>query len=255
MTDTTARTQESCTIAIDTPLGTDELLIMEMHGTETLGRMFSFELDLIHEGSKGVDFTKILGQNVSIRLSMYNNKTRYFNGYISKFTLIGVDVSKKDHKKVYQYRATMVPLLWFLTRSADCRIFQAKKVMDIVKDILKGPAIDIEDKTTGISIKPGITAFNTASRISISFRACSKMRAFTTTLRTSTENTRWSSAMIHPSISPPMVTTTSILTSPIFHPRPMPTYGAGCRATRSRPINTPSRTTTLKTRRPISCRR
>ena len=35
------------------------------------------------------------------------------------------------------YRAELSPWLWFLTRTADCRIFQNKKVPDIIKEIFR----------------------------------------------------------------------------------------------------------------------
>src|SRR4051812_10205602 len=118
--------QDKRTLAISTALGDDKLILMGMHGTETLGRLFQFELDLITENSP-VDYTKILGQNVTIQLDMHDGP-RHFNGYISRFSFVAMDEPKKNGKKVFHYRATMVPWLWFLTRSADCRIFQEKTV-------------------------------------------------------------------------------------------------------------------------------
>ena len=135
MTDT-AKTQEHRTLALETPLGADKLLLVAAHGSEALGRLFEFELDLATEGAP-IDYTKILGQNVSIRLSLRDGNTRYFNGYISRFTFVAMDESQKDHRKIYSYRATMVPWTWFMTRSADCRIFQDMKVPEIIEKIFR----------------------------------------------------------------------------------------------------------------------
>lgn len=144
-----ARTQENRLLAIDTPLGKDKLLLVGFHGAESLGRMFEFELDLISEGSP-VDHTKILGQNVTVEMELYQEQTRYFNGYISRFSLVAVDESSSDAKKIYTYRATLVPHLWFLTRVADCRIFQSMTVLDIVKSLLKEKGYtDIKESISG----------------------------------------------------------------------------------------------------------
>ncbi len=123
-------TQANRLIAIDTPLGPDVLLLRGFTGHESLSRLFSFELDLLSPDPK-IKFEDIIGQRVTIRVRLGNNKERYFNGIISRFMQTGSDVG------VANYRATMVPALWFLTRTADCRIFQNKKVPEIIQEILK----------------------------------------------------------------------------------------------------------------------
>ena len=123
-------TQENRLIAIDTPLGPNVLLLRGFTGHESLSRLFSFELDLLSTDPE-IKFEKIIGQKVTIRVRLGKNKERYFHGIISRFMQTGSDVGLAN------YRATMVPALWFLTRTADCRIFQSKKVPDIIQEILK----------------------------------------------------------------------------------------------------------------------
>jgi len=123
-------TQENRLIAIDTPLGPDVLLLRGFTGHESLSRLFSFELDLLSPDPE-IKFDKIIGQKVTIRVRLGKEKERFFHGMISRFMQTGSDVGLAN------YRATMVPALWFLTRTADCRIFQSKKVPDIIQEILK----------------------------------------------------------------------------------------------------------------------
>jgi type VI secretion system secreted protein VgrG len=48
------------------------------------------------------------------------------------------------------YRATLVPWLWFLTRTADCRIFQNKDVPTILKEVFREHGFtDFEDQLSG----------------------------------------------------------------------------------------------------------
>ncbi|HVT81739.1 MAG TPA: type VI secretion system tip protein TssI/VgrG [Phycisphaerae bacterium] len=112
----------------------DKLVIIEMRGTESLGRLFEFELDLISEDEL-VDGAQILGKNITVRLDMNDNKKRYFNGFVSRFTFTGVDDTRRDSRKIFYYRATIVPWTWFLTRVANCRIFQQKNIPDIIKQV------------------------------------------------------------------------------------------------------------------------
>ncbi len=123
-------TQANRLIAINTPLGPDVLLLRGFTGQEAMSRLFSFELDLLSTDPE-IKFKDIIGQTVTLRVVLGRDKERFFNGVISRFMQTGSDAGLAN------YRATMVPKLWFLTRTADCRIFQNKKVPDIIQEILK----------------------------------------------------------------------------------------------------------------------
>jgi len=138
-----AITQKNREIAIVSPLGDDVLLLVSMSGTEHLSRPFEFQLELASEEHQ-IKSSDIIGQNVTMRLNLTKDEVRYFNGYISRFTQIlgSLDLAR--------YRATVVPWLWFLTRTADCRIFQKKKAPDIIKEVFRDHGFtDFEDALTG----------------------------------------------------------------------------------------------------------
>jgi type VI secretion system secreted protein VgrG len=128
-------TQADRAIAIKTPLGDDVVVLRSMAGREELGRLFEYELILTSDDN-AIKADDILGQNVTIRLDLAGDKTRYFNGFVSRFAQTGRSQSHST------YRATIRPWLWFLTRRADCRIFQEMSVPDIIKAVFKdyGPA-------------------------------------------------------------------------------------------------------------------
>src|SRR5919198_2545377 len=122
--------QEKRFIAIDTPLGEDVLLLQGFTGSEGISRLFSFDLNLLAETSS-IAFNKIVGQRVTIRIDLADESKRYINGFISRFAQSGSD------RRFTHYQAEMVPWLWFLTRTADCRIFQNMTVPDIITKIFK----------------------------------------------------------------------------------------------------------------------
>lgn len=125
-----AKTQKYREMEIATPLGEDVLLLTKMSGTEQLGRPFRFELELASEDHQ-IKYADIVGQNVTIRLNLSEDKTRYFNGFVSRFT------QTLSAGRLASYRATVVPWLWFLTRTADCRIFQEMTVPDIIEKVFR----------------------------------------------------------------------------------------------------------------------
>ncbi|MEJ2159912.1 MAG: type VI secretion system tip protein TssI/VgrG [Chromatiales bacterium] len=136
-------TQQNRLLAVSSPLGEDVLLLRSIHVEEELGRLFEFNLELYSEKSD-ISLSEILGQNLTVRLSLEGQETRFFNGYCSEFTQTGA------FGRYSAYRATLRPWLWFLTRTSDCRIFQQKTVPDIVKEVLREHGFDnFEDSLNG----------------------------------------------------------------------------------------------------------
>ena len=118
-------------IEITTPLAGDEtLLFYSMTGVDELSHVSQYQLELLCK-TNTVDFKKILGQNVTIKLELPDEQTRYINGFVSRFGAGG-----RMHGRYHQFVATVSSWLWFTTRRSDCRIFQAKTVPDIVKKVL-----------------------------------------------------------------------------------------------------------------------
>jgi len=119
-------------ITVFTTLKDSGLKIHSFSGREELGRPFVYDLRLSSH-KPDIDFTKMVGENIAVRLDMKDQKgePRWFNGFVSRFLQEG----HGEYQTVY--RATVVPWLWFLSRAADCRIFQDKSVPDIVKEVCK----------------------------------------------------------------------------------------------------------------------
>jgi len=157
--------QDARLLAINTPLGADVLAVRSIALQESISRLFSIEAELASEDGK-VDFDKVIGHNVSLRLELPQKATRYFNGYVSRFVQVG------NAGAYASYRATIVPWLWFLTRTSDCRIFQEKSAPDIIEEVFKGHGFnDYKPKLTGTYAKREYcvqyreTDFNFVSRL------------------------------------------------------------------------------------------
>ena len=127
-------TQENRLLTIHTPLGKDVLLLTRFSGTEALSTPFSFELDLISQ-KRDVQFQDIIGKKVNVAVTLSDGGQRHFHGIVSRFTLTRGGGEGGSDPRFSYCRATMVPWLWLLTRTASCRIFQAMSVPDIVEKI------------------------------------------------------------------------------------------------------------------------
>ena len=125
------RTQGQRPAAAYSPLGDDVLLLRRLTGVEQLGRLYEYELELVSEHPDKVDFDKILGAPMSVRLDLADGSPRAFHGIVSRFSQVSTG------PELPTYHATLVPWPWLLTRTADCRIFQDLGVRDIVLKVFR----------------------------------------------------------------------------------------------------------------------
>ena len=121
-------TQELHQISVETPLGKDKLYLKSFQGEEEISRLFQYALELFSD-EPWIDPKSIVGKNTTVTLNYPDGKKRFFNGVVSRFAYLGTG------DRYSGYRAEMVPALWFLTRTADCRIFQDKKIPDILEEV------------------------------------------------------------------------------------------------------------------------
>jgi type VI secretion system secreted protein VgrG len=121
-------TQQDRRLRLTTPLGEDVLLITRFTGEEEISKTYRYELDLASTDAN-VKFDDIVGQNVTVKVEAEKVGTRIFNGFVSEFQQL------EPRDQLARYRAIVVPWFWYLTRVADCRIFQQKSVPEIIEQV------------------------------------------------------------------------------------------------------------------------
>lgn len=159
--------QNNRSVTADTPLGDDQLVFYSMAGTESIGRLFEFEVELVRDLKLGsVKADQLLGKGMTVKLDLPNGGARFFNGEIVQFKHIGL------RSRFSCYRATLRPWLWYLTLNADCRIFQDKSVIEVIKAILDNYAfadvlykLDGEYKTLDYCVQYRESDFDFISRL------------------------------------------------------------------------------------------
>ncbi len=157
--------QEHRIIRIETPLGRDVLLLQAFSGREGISQPFHFIVQLLSE-NHSIAFKDIIGKQVTISIQHAGDDKRHWNGFVSRFSCVGGD------NRFSYYRAEIVPWLWFLTRTADCQIFQQKTIPEIVKKVFQDHGFqDFQDRTQGsypqreYVVQYRETAFNFVSRL------------------------------------------------------------------------------------------
>jgi len=125
-------TQDNRLLAIETPLGKDKVLLTEVDGRDEISRGFIFNIEIATQVSD-TEVRSLLGKPVTLWLSnQIGAQHRPVNGLIRK--LSGPLVNVRGFRI---WRAEVVPRFWFLSCTADCRIFQDMSIPDIIKAVFK----------------------------------------------------------------------------------------------------------------------
>ncbi|HUX79547.1 MAG TPA: type VI secretion system tip protein TssI/VgrG [Alphaproteobacteria bacterium] len=118
-------------------------------GVERLSDLFEYTL-IMTAKSRDVDFDSLMKKpaTVSVKVGSLN---RTYNGIIGRFEQEGTPFKPLDMSSVY--KATLYPTLWLLTFSGQCRIFQNKSTMDIIKDVLDENKITYSNQVTSAGMQ------------------------------------------------------------------------------------------------------
>ncbi|MES2740892.1 MAG: type VI secretion system tip protein TssI/VgrG [Pseudomonadota bacterium] len=124
--------QTNRAVSVSSVLGKDVLLFGSMSGSEQLGRLAEYRVQLLSTKSD-IAIGDVLGQTMGIHLDRVDAPTRHFHGLVTRFRCTGWNGDFAS------YEAIIHPWLWLLTRSSNCRIFQDLSVTEIVKQVCADP--------------------------------------------------------------------------------------------------------------------
>lgn len=120
-------------------LGGKEVLVRSMTGTERLGELFEYELEVVSE-NLNIKPEEALGEAVALSIDLPTGEVRWFHGVICEFAREGttkIPGAGAGSDLVASYRLVLRPWTWLLSRRADSKIYQEKSVPDIIKDVFR----------------------------------------------------------------------------------------------------------------------
>lgn len=123
-------TQKNRRLKVYSDLTENTLLIHKLKAKEAISQLFEYQLSLLSLESN-IDPKKIISQAMSFTIEDANNQAGEYNGVVTS-------LHKKAFKEgdFYCYEVTLSPALWFLSQRSHCRIFQNKKLSDIMYSLL-----------------------------------------------------------------------------------------------------------------------
>jgi len=124
------------------PLGKDVLLIESLSGTETISKPFLYSVELLAAVDTVIDPKSIIGSKVTVALDLNDVQgTRWINGIVASF------VQGAGDTEFDVYHAHIVPSMWQLKLSSNCRVFQNKTVLEITKAVIGEYGLSLSDQT------------------------------------------------------------------------------------------------------------
>lgn len=129
-------TQDNRIIRVETPLGKDVLLLQGFEGNESISDLFEFDLTM-HSANHDISLDALIGEKATVVIKQTNKADRFINGIISEFRHTGTFLLQDGTQSAIfsHYQMKLVPWFWTLTLNRDCRIFQNKNVLEIVREI------------------------------------------------------------------------------------------------------------------------
>ena len=117
-------------ITLKSPLPANDLLFESMNVSAGLSMLEEMQLGLLSE-KPNIKPSDLLGKPMTVSVLHADDAKRHFHGYVTRF---GIGARRG---RFFGYHVSVRPWLWFLTRTADCRIFQELTVPDIVKKVFQ----------------------------------------------------------------------------------------------------------------------
>jgi len=130
-------------LQVTTPLG-DALVAVSLTGEEEVSRPFLFVVDFVSTNASVAPGT-LLGKAMTLHIPTTEDKSRAIHGLVRQFSSVGRDQSDEFS----QYRVEIVPALWFMSLSSDCRTFENMSALDIVEKVCKAAGVtDVKRQVT-----------------------------------------------------------------------------------------------------------
>lgn len=142
-------------LSMTSPLGPDVLVPVGFELEEALSQPFLGVAELIST-RESIDPDKLLHQPVCMSLNLRNGVSRQVHGLVRHFAATGAI----KLRGVFGYRAEIVPRLWFLSQTEDCRVFENKATKEIVEAVLQDHKVPVAFRTEATPKRPFTMQYN-----------------------------------------------------------------------------------------------
>ncbi len=119
-------------LTMTSPLGADTLIPIRLDAQEAISQPFFFDVQAVCQTGV-IDADSLLNQPVCVTLQANGAAVRYFHGIVRSISAEGAVRGATATGDQELYRLMLVPRLWFLNQTVDCRVYQKQSAGDIIQ--------------------------------------------------------------------------------------------------------------------------
>ena len=132
-------------------LDPDGVLLQTLEGEEALSLPFVYRA-VLQSSQSNVDVQQCIGKNISIDITLGTSQ-RHIHGTIGRMKLLSPRYAEAPQGRAF-YQIECFPKFWTLQFSSECHIFQHKKALDIIKEVLQAGGVVFQDQTMDTGFEP-----------------------------------------------------------------------------------------------------
>ncbi len=142
-------------LSLQTALGQDVLQPVSFHAEEAISAPFVVTVETVSD-RPAIDPDTVLYQPACLKVRHGSGDPRILHGFVRAFSATGQPARGR-----FSYTLTIVPKLWFMGQTVDCRIFPNKSIADILTTICGDAGQTLSLKIYGDKpVKPYVTQYN-----------------------------------------------------------------------------------------------
>jgi type VI secretion system secreted protein VgrG len=151
-------TRAKAAMTMTSPLGPDVLIPTSLSGQETVSQTFAYDVKVVSQNG-AIDPNKLLNQPACVTLQSNGVPIRTFHGIVQSVSSQGITRGQANDE-YYAYRLVLVPRLWFLSQTVDCRVFQELAVPDILTQLFNDAGLTDVSLPKSETKRPYTAQFN-----------------------------------------------------------------------------------------------
>ena len=163
--------RDSAMMSMTSPLGADALIPTKLVAEEAISQPFRFDITAVSQ--IGVfDPNKLLNMPVCVTLQDTSGTTatpvRYFHGIVQQVRSEGIVRGATAIDEFQLYALTVVPRLWFLGQTLDCRVYQTNSAQAILSAMFNDASLT--DVTFTVSAPATPAVYGPVQRVGLCVR-------------------------------------------------------------------------------------
>jgi type VI secretion system secreted protein VgrG len=154
-----AWSRDHALLAMTSPLGADVLIPISLSAHEAISQPFQFEVTAVCQSGR-INPDTLLNQPACVVVQDSGTPMRYYHGIVRSVSAEGPLRSADSVEAFESYRVILVPRLWFLQQTIDCRVYQKMSAGGILQQMFKDAGLTDLSGPPSSSVRDYTVQFN-----------------------------------------------------------------------------------------------